>query len=167
MVECMLLRQLKLRPRHTSEVLAPATRQWRRAAETVMPSERLRPLPFRQPAPPADDRGAVKHAVRILSITGRAWLPSSRCVIVGAARHRGTRGADSRKAHIGILAEARMRTSGLAAPVWRNDANIKGFSGREDGSLSPRSVDVASGSVHDTGATIPAATIRGVALGAR
>jgi hypothetical protein len=57
--------------------------------------------------------------------------------------------------------------TGLATPVWRNDSTIYGFSSKDDGSLSLRSVDVASGSVHDTGATIPAGTIHGTALGAR
>jgi hypothetical protein len=69
----------------------------------------------------------------------------------------------------GAMSEPRRvgTVTGIAAPVWRGDATLYGFSRRDDGSLSLRSVDVASGTVHDTGAVIPAGTVQGSGLSAR
>lgn len=57
--------------------------------------------------------------------------------------------------------------TGLAAPVWRDDSIIYGFSRRDDGSLSLGSVDVSTGALHDTGGLIPPGTIQGTGLAAR
>jgi PEGA domain len=57
--------------------------------------------------------------------------------------------------------------TGTAAPVWRDAATLLGFGRRDDGSLLLRSIDVASGVAHDTGAEFPPGTAQGTGLGAR
>jgi hypothetical protein len=55
----------------------------------------------------------------------------------------------------------------LAAPVWRDESTIYGFIRQSDGSLSLQSVDVANGTMRDTGAHIPPGIVQGGGLAAR
>jgi hypothetical protein len=57
--------------------------------------------------------------------------------------------------------------TGTAAPVWRDASTLLGFGRGDDGSLRLRSIDVASGLAHDTGAAFPPGTAQGTGLGAR
>jgi hypothetical protein len=57
--------------------------------------------------------------------------------------------------------------AGTAAPVWRDASTLLGFARHDDESLLLRSIDVASGVAHDTGAEFPPGTAQGTGLGAR
>jgi hypothetical protein len=55
----------------------------------------------------------------------------------------------------------------LAAPVWRDESTIYGFARQDDGSLSLQAVDIANGTMRDTGARIPPSIVQGGGLAAR
>jgi hypothetical protein len=57
--------------------------------------------------------------------------------------------------------------TGTAAPAWRDASTLLGFGRHDDGSLLLRSIDVASGVTHDTGAEFPPGAAQGAGLGAR